>query len=54
MDEVVRGDVLSRLYGHHVDVVNVHGRVLVVVGPDPTDETRAPPIPIIEIGAEPL
>ncbi len=33
-DEVVRGDVLSRLYGHHVDVVNVHGRVLVVVGPE--------------------
>jgi hypothetical protein len=22
--------VLSRLYGHHVDVVHVHGRVLVV------------------------
>jgi zinc/manganese transport system ATP-binding protein len=29
-DEVVRGDVLSALYGHHVDVVTVHGRVLVV------------------------
>jgi zinc/manganese transport system ATP-binding protein len=28
--EVVRGDVLTRLYGHHVDVVTVHGRVLVV------------------------
>jgi len=29
-DEVIREDVLSRLYGHHVDVLNVHGRVLVV------------------------
>jgi zinc/manganese transport system ATP-binding protein len=31
-DEVIRGDVLSQLYGHHVDVVRVHGRVLVVAG----------------------
>ncbi len=31
-DEVVRGDVLSELYGHHVDVIHVHGRVLVVAG----------------------
>jgi zinc/manganese transport system ATP-binding protein len=31
-DEVVRGDVLSKLYGHHVDVIHVHGRVLVVAG----------------------
>jgi zinc/manganese transport system ATP-binding protein len=31
-DEVVRADVLSRLYGHHVDVLNVHGRVLIVAG----------------------
>jgi zinc/manganese transport system ATP-binding protein len=30
--EVVRGDVLSKLYGHHVDVITVHGRVLVVAG----------------------
>jgi zinc/manganese transport system ATP-binding protein len=30
--EVVRGDVLSQLYGHHVDVIRVHGRVLVVAG----------------------
>jgi zinc/manganese transport system ATP-binding protein len=29
-DEVVRPDVLSSLYGHHVDVIRVHGRVLVV------------------------
>ena len=31
--EVVQAEVLSRLYGHHVDVLHVHGRVLVVAGP---------------------
>lgn len=31
-EEVVRADVLSRLYGRHVDVLNVHGRVLVLAG----------------------
>jgi zinc/manganese transport system ATP-binding protein len=37
-DDVVRADVLSKLYGHHVDVLNVHGRVLVVAGAgDDTD-----------------
>jgi zinc/manganese transport system ATP-binding protein len=30
--EVIRADVLSRLYGHHVDVIDVHGRVLIVAG----------------------
>ena len=30
--EVVRTPVLSALYGHHVDVLAVHGRVLVVAG----------------------
>ena len=30
--EVVRSHVLSTLYGHHVDVLSVHGRVLVVAG----------------------
>jgi zinc/manganese transport system ATP-binding protein len=30
--EVVRADVLSKLYRHHVDVLNVHGRVLIVAG----------------------
>ena len=30
--EVVRTPVLSELYGHHVDVLQVHGRVLVVAG----------------------
>jgi zinc/manganese transport system ATP-binding protein len=30
--EVVRSDILSQLYGHHVDVLRVHGRVIVVAG----------------------
>jgi zinc/manganese transport system ATP-binding protein len=30
VDEVVRADVLTGLYGHPVDVLHVHGRVLVV------------------------
>ncbi len=33
-EEVVRADVLSALYGHHVDVLRVHGRLLVVAGAD--------------------
>jgi zinc/manganese transport system ATP-binding protein len=28
--EVVRTEVLSALYGHHIDVIRVHGRVLVI------------------------
>ncbi|HBW18280.1 MAG: metal ABC transporter ATP-binding protein [Streptosporangiaceae bacterium] len=31
-DEVVTTEVLSDLYGYHVDVINVHGRILVVAG----------------------
>ena len=31
-EEVVRSDVLSALYHHHVDVFHAHGRVLVSVG----------------------
>ena len=31
-DEVVQTDVLSRLYGHHVDVIRLHDRILVSVG----------------------
>jgi zinc/manganese transport system ATP-binding protein len=33
-DEVVQADVLGKLYGHHVDVIRVHNRVLVVAGSD--------------------
>jgi zinc/manganese transport system ATP-binding protein len=31
-EEVVREDVLSALYGHHVDVLHLDGRILVVAG----------------------
>jgi zinc/manganese transport system ATP-binding protein len=34
-DEVIRPEVLSKLYGHHVDVIDVHGRVLIVAGAGP-------------------
>ncbi len=40
-DEVVRTEVLSELYGHHVDVLHVHGRVLVVAGE--ADGPHTPP-----------
>jgi zinc/manganese transport system ATP-binding protein len=43
VDEVVRGDVLSRLYGHHVDVLRVHGRVLVVAGAIASDHDPGTP-----------
>ena len=36
-DEVVQPEVLSRLYGQHVDVIRVHGRVLVVAAPEGFD-----------------
>jgi zinc/manganese transport system ATP-binding protein len=29
---VVRTEVLSKLYGYHIDVIKVHGRILVVAG----------------------
>jgi zinc/manganese transport system ATP-binding protein len=32
-EEVVRTDVLSKLYGRQVEVLHIHGRVLVVAGP---------------------
>ncbi len=40
--EVVRGEVLSKLYGHHVDVLHVHGRILVVAGHG--DSLDVPPV----------
>jgi zinc/manganese transport system ATP-binding protein len=40
-DEVIRPEVLSRLYGHPVDVLHVHGHILVVPGPG-TDGVGAP------------
>ncbi len=40
-DEVIKPEVLSRLYGQHVDVIRVHGRVLVVAAPEGVDEAEA-------------
>jgi zinc/manganese transport system ATP-binding protein len=40
-DQVVTSEVLTRLYGHHVDVLHVHGRVLVVAGTLDADENAA-------------
>jgi len=31
-EQVVRTEVLSELYGYHIDVIRVHGRILVVAG----------------------
>ena len=36
-EEVLRTDVLSKLYGQHVDVLRVHGRVVIVAGEDGAD-----------------
>jgi zinc/manganese transport system ATP-binding protein len=36
-DDVIHTDVLSPLYGHHIDVVRVHGRVLVVAADAPKE-----------------
>lgn len=32
VQDVVRTEVLSALYGYHIDVIRVHGRILVVAG----------------------
>jgi zinc/manganese transport system ATP-binding protein len=37
VDEVIKEDVLSALYRHHVDVIDVHGRILVIAGPSDLD-----------------
>ena len=42
-EEVVRSEVLSKLYGHHVDVLKLHGRVLVVSEPGPRTERHPRP-----------
>ncbi len=39
IEEVVRTEVLSRLYGYHIDVVRVHGRILVIAA-ETADEVR--------------
>jgi len=51
-EEVVRPEVLSALYGHPVDVLDVHGRLIVVAGPGHEHETSAtiPVDPSLEAG----
>ena len=52
-EEVVRADVLSELYGHHVDVVNVHGRVLIVAGAGEDSDLRGHEEVIEDAGSVP-
>jgi zinc/manganese transport system ATP-binding protein len=40
--DVISSEVLSRLYGYHVDVLHVHGRVLIAAGPDGSGQPRHP------------
>ena len=47
--EVITTEVLSRLYGHHVEVLHVHGRVLVVAGSG-DDQLAAVPLPAAGAG----
>jgi zinc/manganese transport system ATP-binding protein len=54
-DEVLRTDVLSRLYGQHVDVLHVHGRVVIVAGesgedPASPDDITGQPDPVYDSG----
>jgi zinc/manganese transport system ATP-binding protein len=46
-DQVVRTDTLSRLYGHHVEVIHVQGRVLVVSGAEHQAHHDAGPDPFL-------
>jgi zinc/manganese transport system ATP-binding protein len=50
-DEVVRADVLSELYGHHVDVLNVHGRVLIVAGAGEDSDLAGHEVAFPQVGA---
>jgi zinc/manganese transport system ATP-binding protein len=47
-EEVIRSEVLSELYGHHVDVLQLHGRVLVVA--EPGQEQDIPQHPTLTVG----
>jgi zinc/manganese transport system ATP-binding protein len=40
-DAVARTEVLSQLYGYHIDVVRVHGRILVVAAEGESDALEA-------------
>ena len=52
-DQVIRTEVLSKLYGHHVEVLRINGRILVVAGdadPGATHHDHGPPGPVVHIG----
>jgi zinc/manganese transport system ATP-binding protein len=49
-DEVITVEVLSRLYGYHVDVLHVHGRILVVAGPGSTADRALAGRDVLEAG----
>ncbi|HVB01577.1 MAG TPA: metal ABC transporter ATP-binding protein [Acidimicrobiales bacterium] len=49
-EEVVRPDVLGKLYGHHVDVLHVHGRILVIAGHGSGDEEVLAVSPDLVVG----
>ena len=53
-DEVVQPEVLSALYGQHVDVIRVHGRILVVAAPGPAAAEPAGDLGAGDLGASDL
>ena len=44
-EDVIRTDVLSELYGHHIDVIRVHGRIVVVAGDERADPVHVRYVP---------
>jgi zinc/manganese transport system ATP-binding protein len=46
-EEVVQTGTLSRLYGHHVEVIHVQGRVLVVSGTEHQHHHQADTVPYV-------
>jgi zinc/manganese transport system ATP-binding protein len=52
VEEVVRTETLSRLYGYHIDVVRVHDRILVIAAESASemrDEVTREPAHVVEI-----
>ena len=48
-NEVVSSELLTKLYGHHVDVIHVHDRVLVVAGRRDEAQHHGGTEPIVEL-----
>jgi zinc/manganese transport system ATP-binding protein len=49
-DQVIRTEVLSELYGHHVEVIHVQNRVLVVAGAPQSAEDTATADALVRLG----